>query len=93
MKWLNKIRYQFGKEYYININRIIIQDRFRQSTVNEDKWKRKKKYYYKHGRGKEPILLNRDFVLIDGYTSYLLYNSRHWGKVPVVFVDSGELDN
>ena len=44
-------------------------------------------YYRNTGEFESPIILNRDFVLIDGYTSYIIAKKLEIDKVPVYFVD------
>ena len=39
------------------------------------------------GEFESPILLNRNFELIDGYTSYIIAKTENLHKVPVYFVD------
>ena len=44
-------------------------------------------YYRNTGEFESPIILNRDFVLVNGYTSYIIAKKSEMDKVPVYFMD------
>ena len=44
-------------------------------------------YYREHGEMESKIILNMDFELVDGYTSYIIAEKEGINKVPVCFVD------
>lgn len=88
---ISKVRYLFGFyrtniEYWIPIGDITISQEFQLSKPNFNKVCRKDKIFKKTGRMSK-IILNKDFVLTDGYISYLLYESYGMDKVPVYFED------
>lgn len=74
-------------EYWVNIKDIEIQNNFQKHKPHGSKLYKKYNWYLKHGTFQSPIILNRDFVLIDGYTSYLIAEKCKLGKVPVYFVN------
>ena len=91
-KLLNKIKGLFGKyepgcEYWVDLKDIDIPIDFLRHHPRREKMERKWDYYRQTGEFESPILLNRDFVLIDGYTSYLIAKTENMHKVPVYFVD------
>lgn len=88
---ISKVRYLFGFyrtniEYWIPIGNITISQEFQLSKPNFNKICRKDKIFKKTGKMSK-IMLNKDFVLTDGYISYLLYKSYGMDKVPVYFED------
>lgn len=58
--------------YYIPVAFIKIKDEFINTPPLERKMDRKWRYYRETGRLSSPIVLNEQFYLIDGYTSYLI---------------------
>ena len=88
---ISKVKYLFGFyrtniEYWIPIGDITISQEFQLSKPNFNKVCRKDKIFKKTGKMSK-IILNKDFVLTDGYISYLLYKSYGMDKVPVYFED------
>lgn len=78
--------YRSNIEYWIPIGDITISQEFQLSKPNFRKVCRKDKIFKKTGKMSK-IMLNKDFVLTDGYISYLLYKSYEMDKVPVYFED------
>lgn len=77
--------YKPDVEYYIPINNIVIDYEFQLKSPNPRKFKNKEKEFIKNGTlGK--ILLNKDFVLVDGYCSYLICKKHGMNNIPVYFV-------
>lgn len=46
-----------------------------------------RKYFEENGKFESKILLNRDFELVDGYTSYFIAKLKGMKYVDVYFVD------
>ena len=80
-------RYEPGFEYLVDLNDIEIQIDFLKLHPKRKKMIKKWEYYNKTGEFESPILLDRDFVLRNGYTSYLIAKTENMRKVPVYFVD------
>lgn len=78
-------KYESGYEYWVYFNEIIIQPEFEKTLPRKIKFSQKMDYYLKHGEFQSPIILNMDFVLVDGYTSYLIAQKCHIDKVSVCF--------
>lgn len=64
----------------IDINKIKIPKHF--SKPNEKKLKEKFKYYKKHHKFESTIIIDTDYNLIDGYTSYLI--AKNYNKTSVI---------
>lgn len=73
-------------EYYVNLNEIKITPQFQESKPSKNKFARRQDFYEKYGYFYTPILISRDFTLIDGYISYLIAKKSKLEKVPVYFV-------
>lgn len=72
-------------EYWINLSDIIISKVFMVHKPRRIKFLQKLDWYLKRGKFQSPILLDHNFVLKDGYTSYLIAKKFDLGKVPVYF--------
>ena len=72
----------------ICIEKIKIPQEFRQTPPNSKKMEKKWEYYRKTGKLQSPILLTRDYVLVDGYTSYIIAYETDMGVAPVQFIDN-----
>lgn len=90
-RWINELFhvYEPGYEYWVYTSQIKIKKEFLRTSIGEKKWKRKKEYFYRTGEFESTIKLNRDFVLVDGYSSYRIALMMGIQKVPVVFVEEG----
>ena len=78
------IDYRSGVEYWIPISEIKIKDTFLASPPNYYKYRMKFNRFVKYGE-LSPIIIDRNFELIDGYISYLIMKGFNVGKVPVYF--------
>ena len=88
-KWINFI-YKSNKIYWIPVNKVSIPSEYRLTPPNKKNMENKWEYVRKPGKMQSPILLSRDFVLVDGYTSYLIACEAELGKIPVQFVDNNK---
>ena len=79
--------YETGYEYWVYLKDIKISPQFENTPPRFKKMRQKWSYYRKTGKFESPIILNRDFELIDGYTSYCIANKSEIDKVPVYFKD------
>ena len=77
--------YETGNEYYVDIDDIEITAQFSESKPSFAKQEAKYNYYLKTGELPAPIVLKRDFTLVDGYISYLICQSYGINRVPVYF--------
>lgn len=60
------------KHRWININKIKITPQFQENPPKLIKMAQKYDWYKKYGKFQSPIVLNKDYTLMDGYTSYLI---------------------
>lgn len=81
--------YEKDYEYWIRLDQIHIQKKFKRNLINKDKYDKKWKFYREHGYCESKIILDQDFTLIDGYSSYKIYRAAEGkdAKVPVYFVN------
>lgn len=56
----------------INIDKIIISEKFKQKEPGQRKINERLAYFEKYGEFYSPIVLDKNNILIDGYTSYLI---------------------
>ena len=79
--------YTPGCEYWVDLKDIDIPINFLRHHPRHEKMEQKWAYYRQTGEFESPILLNRDFELVDGYTSYIIAKTENLHKVLVYFVD------
>lgn len=80
-------KYETEYEYWVYLKDIEITSQFQETQPRFVKMAQKYDWYCKHGEFQSPIRLTKNFVLVDGYTSYLLAKKFNLDKVPVYFVD------
>lgn len=89
-KIIRKIKKMFcksGQVYNVNIKDIIISEEFRATHPRFKKMVQKREFYRKNNMYESQVILNRDFMLIDGYTTYLLCLENGEKYVDVYFMD------
>ena len=79
--------YEPGYEYWVYLKDIKIQSDFEKTPPKFKKMAQKWSYCRNTGKFESPIILNRDFVLVDGYSSYIIAKKSEIDKVPVHFMD------
>ena len=89
IRWIKKLLgiYETGYEYWIPIDKIVITPDFARTHIGTKKWRHKKWYFYRTGKFESQIVLTRDFILLDGYSSYRIAKYVGIDKVPVVFAE------
>ena len=89
IRWIKKLLgiYETGYEYWVPTDQIIITPAFARTRIGTKKWMRKRDYYMRTGEFESQIVLTKDFVLLDGYSSYKLAKRYGEDKVPVVFTE------
>lgn len=80
-------KYETGYEYWIYTKRIKVNPEWRKTRIGKAKFSRKIRYWYKIGKFESKIILDREFNLIDGYSSVRIAEIYGIDKVPVYFVD------
>ena len=76
-----------GEPYKVKVSDIIISVEFKESQPKFKKMMHKREYFRRNDRFESKIVLNRDFLLIDGYTSYLLAKENGMKYVEAYFVN------
>ena len=89
VRWIKKLFgiYEVGHKYWIPVDKIVITPDFACTRIGTKKWRRKKHYYYRTGELESQIVLTKDFILLDGYSSYRIAKYVGIDKVPVVFAE------
>lgn len=79
--WIKKLLgiYETGYEYWVPTDQIIITPEFARTRIGTKKWMRKRDYYMRTGEFESQIVLTKDFVLLDGYSSYKL--AKRYGEI------------
>ena len=80
-------KYEPGYEYWVNLKDIHVPVYYKMTKVGKEKWKRKMGYWLKTGEFESDILIDRDFNLVDGYSSVKIAHHKGIEKVPIYFVD------
>lgn len=80
-------KYEIGCEYWVRLDEIIVPTEYKRSRIGENKWNHKMGYWLRTGEFESPILLHRNFVLADGYSSVKIAYLNGIDKVLVYFVD------
>lgn len=73
---------------YIDISKIKIKEEFKKTKPSYKKMQEKKMFFVITGKFMEPIVIDQNNVLINGYTSYILadYNYYKYVKVKRVVI-------
>lgn len=86
-RWVKKLfgKYEPGYEYWVNFKDINLPYYLQYSRIGKEKYKQKWKYYNDTGEFESKIILDKDFNLVDGYSSYVIARISKLEKVPVYF--------
>lgn len=79
-------KYEPGYEYWVYLKDIKMPTYFKQTRVGTEKWNHKMGYWLRTGEFESKILLDRDFNLVDGYSTYKICKLKNIDKIPVYFV-------
>ncbi len=79
-------KYEPGYEYWVYTRDIKVNPEWQRTKINKEKFAKKITYWYKTGEFESKIILDRDFNLIDGYSSVRIAEIKGIDKVPVYFV-------
>ena len=80
-------KYKPGYEYWVQTKDIKVPTYYKCTKVGTKKWNRKMGYWLRTGKFESKILIDRDFNLVDGYSSLKIAYLKNIEKVPVQFVD------
>ena len=76
-----------GEPYKVKVSDIIIPEEFKATKPRFEKMIQTRKFYRKNNRFESNIVLNKYFLLIDGYTSYIIAKENGMKHVEAYFVD------
>lgn len=80
-------KYETEYEYWIYTKDIKVNPDWRKTKIDRTKFQRKLQYWYRTGGFESKILLDKDFNLLDGYSSVRIAEIKGIDKVPVYFVN------
>lgn len=80
-------KYEPGYEYWVNLKDIKVPTYFKLTRIGTKKWNHKMGYWLRTGEFESVILLDKDFNLVDGFSSVKIAYLKNIDKVPVYFVD------
>lgn len=91
IRWIKKQFgiYETGYEYWVYTKDINIKPEYRKHRIGENKFRTKLRYWRTTGEFQSKIILDRDFNLIDGYSSFRIAEINGIEKVPVYFMNVG----
>ena len=81
------VKYEPGYEYWVYTKDIKVPKYFKLTRIGTKKWNHKMRYWLRTGEFESDILIDRDFNLVDGYSSMKIAHLKNIEKVPVYFVD------
>lgn len=79
--------YETGYEYLVYTKDIKVNPEWRKTRIGKMKFKKKFQYWCRTGEFESRIILDKDFNLLDGYSSVRIAEIKGIDKVPVYFVD------
>ena len=79
-------KYEPGYEYWVYTIDIKVPTYFKFTKIGTKKWNHKMGYWLRTGEFESDILIDRDFNLVDGYSSMKIAHLKNIEKVPVYFV-------
>lgn len=80
-------KYDVGYEYWVDTKEIKVNPEWRLTSIGESKYNRKIKRWHKTGQFESKIILDRNFNLIDGYSSVKIAEENDIDRIPVYFID------
>lgn len=80
-------KYDSGYEYWVYTKDIKVPSSYKMTKIGNEKWNRKMRYWIKTGEFESKILIDRNFNLVDGFSSMKIAHIKEIEKVPVYFVD------
>lgn len=79
--------YEIGHEYWVYTKDIKVPESYKKTRIGTKKWNHKMGYWLRTGEFESVILIDRDFNLVDGFSSMKIAHLKNIEKVPVYFVD------
>lgn len=79
--------YETGHEYMANVSDIHVAPEWRKTKIGYKKWQRKLNYWRKLGVFESKVIIDKNFNLIDGYSTLRIAEIKGIKKIPVYFVN------
>ena len=79
--------YKPGHAYHVKISDIVIPVEFQASKPKFNKMVEKREYLKKFGKYESKVILTKDFMLVDGYTTYLICVENGNRYIEAYFID------
>ena len=80
-------KYEPGYEYWVQTKDIKVSKSYKRTKIGTEKWNHKMGYWLRTGEFESKILIDRDFNLVDGYSSMKIAYLKNIEKIPVYFVN------
>lgn len=80
-------KYESDYEYWVYTKDIKVDPEWRKTRIGRVKFQRKLQYWHRTGEFESKIILDKDFHLLDGYSSVRIAEIKGIDKVPVYFVN------
>ena len=80
-------KYESGYEYWVYTKDIKVPKSYKCTKIGTEKWNHKMGYWLRTGEFESDILIDKDFNLVDGFSSMKIAHLKNIEKVPVYFVD------
>lgn len=80
-------KYEPGYEYWVQTKDIKVPKSYKLTKIGTEKWNRKMGYWLRTGEFESKILIDRNFNLVDGYSSMKIAHLKGIERVGVYFVD------
>ena len=80
-------KYESGYEYWVYTKDIKVSKSYKFTKIGTKKWNHKMGYWLRTGEFESDILIDRNFNLVNGFSSMKIAHLKNIEKVPVYFVD------
>ena len=80
-------KYETGYEYWVYTKDIKVPKSYKFTKIGTKKWNHKIGYWLRTGEFESRIILDKNFNLIDGYSSVRIAEIKGIDRVPAYFVD------
>lgn len=79
--------YETGYEYWVYTKDINVNPDWRKTKIGGIKFANKMRYWYQTGKFESKIILDKNFNLLDGYSSVRIAEIKGIDKIPAYFTD------
>ena len=92
IKWFKQLfsNYATNHEYWVYTKDIKVNPNWRKTPIGAKKLARKIKYWHDTGEFESKVILDKDFNLLDGYSTVYIAEQNGLDKLPVQFATEKE---